>query len=197
MLQEYCKLSNLPLFKSKARAYRRKNRKTVRKNVQNDERAISSDRHQLERHLSGKRNQRLSRHLRRSSPLKRNIINTSLIKKQLRSGRRPLLKSKNPRHRVKVAKKLVQIKVLTCKELMAKKRAGKGNSKHKRSKSATAEFKLFTESDVKLKITSTIQDCIDKMGSRRPSNIVRFREIEKQFGEVIERIKNLKFYGPE
>lgn len=197
MLQEFCKLRKLPLFKSKVKEFRRKAKKTGRRNPQNEERAVINDRNVLERHLSDKRNQRLSRHLRRSSPIKRNLINTSLIKKQKKSVRRPLLRSQMPKNRVKVAKKLVQVKVLTCKEMMAKKARGKENGKHKRSKSATAQFKHLTETDVKLKITSTIQDCLDKLGSRKPSYIVRFRDIKKQFGEVIERIKNLKFSGPE
>lgn len=198
MLQEFCKLRKLPLFKSKTKAYRRKTKKKVRKSTVRDDAALSTERQQLERHLSQKRSQRMRRHLGRCSPVKRNIINTSLIKKQRRLGTKQVRKSRNPKHQARTAKKLVQRKVVTCKQIMATSGRPRGPARYRRSKSVTVEPRIPMQPDlVKLKITSTIQDWLDKTCSRRPTNIVRFREIKEQFGEVIERIKNLKFSAPE
>lgn len=196
-MQEFCKLHKLPLFKTKSKVFRRKNRKISRKVRLNEEQNVSTERNILERHLSEKRSQRRHRHLRRSSPIKRNVINSSLIKKSKNLGKKPVSKNKKPKHIAKEAKKQVQRKVVTCKTLLAGKRRGGKNKGHKRSKSATVEVNVQSLAEVKLKITSTIQDFLDTRSSRKPSYIVKFREVEKQFGEVIERIKNLKFSGPE
>lgn len=198
MLQEFCKLRNVPLFKSKTKAYRRKTKKKVRKSTVRDDAALSTERQQLERHLSQKRSQRMRRHLGRCSPVKRNIINTSLIKKRRRLGTKQVRKSRNPKHQARAAKKMVQRKVVTCKQILATSGRPRRPARYRRSKSVTVEPRIPMQPDlVKLKITSTIQDWLDKTCSRRPTNIVRFREIKEQFGEVIERIKNLKFSAPE
>ena len=196
-MQEFCKLRKLPLFKSKSRAFRRKNRKSEKRQKINDEQAISTERLLLERQLSEKRYQRKLRHLRRSSPVKRNVINSSLIKKQKKFRKKPVLRFKNPKHKLKDAKKLVQRKVVTCKNMLAANTRGRQKPVARRSKSSSIQSKQMNLPDVKLKITSTIQDLLDNRKSQKPTYIVRFREVEKQFGEVIERIKNLKFSAPE
>lgn len=128
--------------------------------------------------------------------MKRNLINSSLITKKRRLGRRGERSAKIPRLRAKAAKKTVQRKVVTCKKLLMAHRPKRGRKAHRRSKSAAVESRWSTEADLKLKITSTIQDCLDRE-PRKPSCIVRFHEVERQFGEVIERIKNLKFASPQ
>lgn len=127
--------------------------------------------------------------------MKRNLINCSLITKQSKRKLKPAFKV-IPKLKIREVKKKVQLKVVDTKKYLAN-RQDKRKRKHQRSKSATVETKLHSVPDVKLKITSTIQDCLDRTRQKRPASIVKFREVEIQFGDVIERIKNLKFSAPE
>lgn len=147
----------------------------------------------MNKFLSVKDQERISRHLRRSSGLKRGSFNFT-CKKGHREAKHIKLKLFQPKYKRYCQKRALQRRVIHKKEARAGSLKGTSRGRgSKRSKSLPVEPKLYSLEKVKLRISAKVQKSLDRLRGLKPTRLVRFAEVQRQFGEVIDRIKQLKF----
>ena len=153
-MQELCKLNNYPLFRSKIKQKSKKRVAVTGKNRREvDLRSISQEKAALNRILSTKKSQRYERHICNSSPIKRNIINSTFYKKT-RSQKVKKTRLIQPKNKKKILKQSVQCKVVECKSLLADKKESKKSAIRSKSQEPKQQQDL---DEIKLKITATVQ----------------------------------------
>jgi len=197
LLKELCTSRNFPLFEVKKKSGKKKkklgNYKSAR-NLINEIAVVEQDRKKLNDFLTLKENERISRHLRRSSGLKRGCFKISGVKNEKRS-KSLKVKLSQPKYKRYCQKKLLQKRIIYTKEIFASKSkpATKKKDGKKRSKSTPSEPKLYSFEKVKIRISAKIQNVLDALRGAKNVKLVKFSDVDQQFGEMIDRIKQLKF----
>lgn len=196
MLKEFCTSNNFPLFEVKKKSIKKKKhkRKPPKRILVNELAVVDEDRKKLNDFLRQKEKERISRHLQRSSGLKRGCFNFSFIKKE-KLSKSLKLKLSQPKYKRYCQKRALQKRIIIKKEELAlkSKPALKKKKSNKRSKSTPAEPKLYSFEKVKIRISAKIQNALDFLRGDKAVRLVRFSEVNRQFGEMIDRIKQLKF----
>lgn len=154
---------------------------------------VEADRKKLDSLLSVKQRERSSRHLQRHSSFKKGCFNFALIKKQRKYFRNLRSRGSNPRYRRQLHKKVRCSRVILKKEVRATEQQRGSKKSKKRSLSTPVEPKLYAVDKVKIRIETRVQQTLDSLRGEKNVRLVRFSDVEKQFGEVIDRIKRLKF----
>lgn len=188
-------MRNFPLFKEANKTVRHQRSKpsNIRRKTTDKQKIVEIDRMKLQEILSVKQCERAARHFGRVPTFKKGCFNLALIKKQRKYFRGLKSRGSNPRYRRQTYKKTKQSKVILQKvEKVAVQRL-RTKKPAKRSRSTPVEPKLYSVDKVKLRIASRMQHSLDVWRGDKHIRLVRFSDVEKQFGEIIDRIKKLKF----
>lgn len=188
-------MRKIPLFAEapKIETKKRGQSKKIRRKTRDEQKSVETDRRKLDALLASKQQERLSRHFCRSPTLKKGCFKFALIKRQRQYFRSLRSRGSNPRYRRQIYKKFICSKVVLQKEI---KTPGQSKSKirsKRRCRSTPVEPKTYSTDKVRVRIETRVQQAIDGLRGEKSVRLLRFCDVEKQFGEVIERIKRLKF----
>lgn len=187
-------MRNFPLFPKPKKVKMKKRRifSKARRKIADEQEMIDSERSRKKDIVQSKCHNRLARHCDRRAELK-GCFKFTFIKKQKSYFRNLRCRGSNPRYRRQRQKKTKQAKVIMQKVEKTASEQEKNVNKEKRSKSTPVESKLYELNGIKVRIASKIEQVLELLPGKNHNSFIRFSDVEKQFGEVIARIKSLKF----